>query len=62
MAQWQEFPDNKPTDEEVVYVRTKYWSYITFKATWSESNQNFTSLYQGIIYPAWTISRFKSLT
>lgn len=57
---WKSLPLDVPTDTEVVYVRIKYYYGEPFLAEWDETLQEFTSVVNNIIYPAWSVSRWKS--
>jgi hypothetical protein len=60
MYAWNQFPFDIPTDQEVVWVRIKYYYGKPFLAIWIEATQDFTSLDNSIVYPAWTIARWRS--
>lgn len=57
---WKTIPENVPTDTEVVWVRLNYFSGIAILAEWDASNQQFTSVTNSIVYPAWIVGRWKS--
>jgi len=59
---WQEMPEYVPTHAQIVWCRIKYYYSTAFLATWDSSLQQFTSVTNNIIYPAWTVSRWKSQT
>jgi len=59
MLIWNTFPLNTPDDAAVVWVRVKYYYGTPFLAAYSLADQNFVSITNSIIYPAWTISRWK---
>lgn len=61
MPTWKTLPQATPADTEEVWVRLNYWFGAPFLATWMEVDQQFKSTTPiPIIYPAWTISRWKS--
>jgi len=59
MSTWKTFPKNIPADQEVVWVRVKYYYSTPFLATYFFSEQKFVSITNEIYYPAWTIARWK---
>ena len=60
MATWNTFPKNIPDDEEIVWIRVKYYYSAPFLAEYDAANQAFVSEDNSIAYPAWTIARWKS--
>lgn len=56
---WATIPEFIPFDGQLCWVRVKYYYSDPFLATWDETNQQFISLLGGIIYPAWTIARWR---
>jgi len=57
---WKNLPEDIPADAETVWIRIKYYYSSPFLAVYSVANQEFTSEDNSIVYPAWTISRWKS--
>lgn len=57
---WKSLPLNLPADQEEVWIRIKYYYGSPFLAIWDLASQSFTSSVNSIIYPAWTVSRWKS--
>jgi hypothetical protein len=62
MSSWKQLPEDLPVDEEEVWIRIKYYYGSPFLATWNEATQDFTSTDNSIVYPAWTVARWKSQT
>lgn len=62
MADWKTLPEDKPADEEEVWIRIRYYYSAPFLATWLDATQDFTSTVNSIVYPAWSVSRWKSKT
>lgn len=60
MAIWKQLPAQIPTDEEEVWIRIRYYYGPPFLATWIDATQDFTSTLNSIVYPAWTVARWKS--
>jgi len=60
MSTWKTFPLNVPADQEVVWVRVKYYYSTPFLATYDDAGQQFISTINSIYYPVWTIARWKS--
>lgn len=61
MAIWKTLPTQLPVDAEEVWVRLNYWFGAPFKAIYSESADTFTDSVNSIVYPIWTISRWRPL-
>jgi len=59
MSTWKTFPKNIPADQEIVWVRVKYYYSTPFLATYYFTDENFVSVVNLITYPAWTIARWK---
>lgn len=57
---WNSLPLVLPTDQEEVWIRIKYYYGPPFLATWTTATQQFTSSINSIIYPTWTVARWKS--
>ena len=61
MSTWKTLPQDKPADGEEVWIRLNYWFGAPFLAKWDLSNQQFfASPGYELIYPLWTISRWRS--
>lgn len=60
MALWKSLPLYKPANAQVVWIRIKYYYGAPFLATWLVASQDFTSSVNSIVYPAWSVSRWKS--
>ena len=58
--EWKKLPGQVPADEEEVWIRIKYYYGAPFLATWLAATQDFTSTINSIVYPAWTVARWKS--
>lgn len=56
---WPTLPQFIPFDIQLCWVRVKYYYGKPFLATWDETNQQFISLLGTIIYPAWSIARWR---
>jgi hypothetical protein len=61
MSLWFTTPKNLPVDGSEVWVRLNYWFGQPFKAVWSLANQEFTSSDNSMVYPVWSISRWRNL-
>jgi len=57
---WKTLPTNLPEDQEEVWLRIKYYYGAPFLASWDLATMTFTSSVNSIIYPAWSVSRWKS--
>jgi hypothetical protein len=57
---WKKLPLDVPADLQVVWIRVKYYYGEPFLAEWFAATQDFISTVNSIIYPAWTVSRWKS--
>jgi hypothetical protein len=61
MTNWKTLPENLPNDLEIVWCRLNYWFGHPFKAFYSVANQTFTDTTNAVTFPAYTISRWRSL-
>lgn len=61
MAIWKTLPIQVPTDGEEIWVRLNYWFGPPFKAIYNSAAHTFTDSVNSIVYPIWTISRWRSL-
>jgi hypothetical protein len=61
MTTWFTLPEDLPTDSSTVWIRIKYYYGVPFKAVWSLTSQQFTSVDNSIVYPAWTVARWKNV-
>jgi hypothetical protein len=59
---WYKPPVNMPSNEELVWCRVKYYYGVPFQAVYYESSQEFISVDNSIIYPAWSVSRWSPVT
>ena len=59
MNPWKTLPTHLPTDGQTVWVRINYWFGQAFLATWSVADQTFTDSVSGLIYPAWSVMRWR---
>jgi hypothetical protein len=57
---WKTLPLNLPIDQAEVWIRIKYYYGEPFLAIWDLATLQFTSSVNSIVYPAWTVSRWKS--
>lgn len=60
MAVWQSFPRFKPLDEEIVWVRVRYYYGQPFLAQWIESQQSFWYEANQMFVPWTLVQRWKS--
>jgi len=61
MSIWKTIPKNLPGDGATVWVRLNYWFGQPFQAVWSLANEQFTSVDNSMVFPVWTISRWRNL-
>jgi hypothetical protein len=61
MPVWLVFPTNIPADGSYVWIRIKYYYSEPFKAVWDLTSQTFVSVDNSIVYPAWSVARWRSL-
>lgn len=59
MAIWLNTPVNVPIEAVDCWVRLNYWFGQPFKAQWNNTTDEWTDIVNGIVYPAWAISRWK---
>lgn len=55
---WYILPNTIPNNAETVYIRIKYYYGQPFEAVYSVANQDFTSVTNSIVYPAWAVARW----
>ena len=60
MLKWKSTPQDLPADGAIVWCRLNYWFGPPFLASWSVTQQSFISSVNSIIYPVWTVSRWKT--
>jgi len=48
-----------PVDNQECWVRLNDWFGLPFKAVWHTAGNEWTDKVNGIIYPVWTISRWR---
>lgn len=61
MSIWKTFPIDVPNDGVIVWVRVLYYYSEPFQATWDLTTQSFVSVLNSIVYPAWSIARWRPL-
>ncbi len=61
MSIWKQLPFDEPTNLSIVWVRIKYYYGKPFQAEWNSGTKEFTSVTNSIIYPAYTVSRWKNI-
>ncbi len=61
MSLWKTMPTTLPADGQTVWVRLNYWFGQPFKAVWNLPTEDFISVDNSIIYPVWSISRWRPL-
>jgi hypothetical protein len=57
---WKTLPLDLPADQEVVWIRIKYYYGDPFLALWDLASLTFTSSVNSIPYPGYVVSRWKS--
>ena len=57
---WNKVSQTLPTNGEVVWCRNNYFYGTPFLAVYTATGQTFTCNNTAIIFPAWTIARWKS--
>ena len=60
MNPWNSCPQNLPADGSVIWCRLNFWFGIPFLAQFSLSAQTFTSVDNSVVYPIWTINRWRA--
>jgi len=60
MSQWHYFPLDIPADQDIVWIRLIYSYSTAFLAQYVAADQCFISQENDIIFPAWTIFRWKA--
>jgi hypothetical protein len=58
---WYTFPVNVPADGATVWIRIKYYYSAPFQAVYNSATQEFTSVTNSIIYPAYAVARWKAV-
>jgi hypothetical protein len=58
---WFTFPSDVPANDQTVWIRVKYYYSSPFQAVYTAATQEFTSVDNSIIYPAWSIARWKAI-
>lgn len=58
---WKKLPEEIPTNGETVYIRVQFNFSHPFEAQWNGINKSFTSVENEIMYPAWTVTHWKSM-
>ena len=59
MTPWYTIPKNVPTNGQTVWIRIKFYYETPFQAVYDTSTQQFTSVLNLIIFPAWTVARWQ---
>ena len=59
MAAYKKFPENLPTDGATLWVDRSAYIGEPFQATYLNSAQEFTSVDNSIVYPAYIIVRWR---
>jgi hypothetical protein len=62
MAVWYQLPTDMPTPAQSCYVRVRYYYSAPFIAVWDAVTQTFVSTDNSIVYPAYSIARWKPVT
>ena len=58
---WFTFPLTIPADAQTVWIRVKYYYSAPFKAEYTAATQEFVSVTNSIVYPAYVIARWKAI-
>jgi hypothetical protein len=61
MAIWKKLPNEEPVNASECWVRVSYYYSQPFKALYSASTKEFTSSVNSIVYPAWSVARWKNI-
>lgn len=61
MTRWNSPPLDMPSDNEEVYVRLQNWFGQPFLAKYFADTQTFTDSVNGMIFPWWTVARWRSV-
>lgn len=61
MAVWKTFPVAIPVDGSTVWIRITYYYSEPFKAVYDVTSQTFVSETNSIVYPAWSVARWRDL-
>lgn len=59
MADWLTLPGTVPADGDYVWIRIKYFYSAPFLAVYDSTNQQFISYTNSIIFPAWSVARWR---
>jgi len=59
MQKWKTVPEELPVDQSIVWVRINYWFGQPFLAKWDLASQSFISEDTDLIYPVWSVMRWK---
>lgn len=60
MAKWQELSKAVPSDFQVVWVRINFFYGSPFRARYSASGKTFEAEVTGLLFPFWTVARWKN--
>ena len=59
---WRTFPLHIPIDGDTVWIRITYYYYAEpFQAVYDVTSQTFVSVHNSIVYPAWSVARWRNL-
>jgi hypothetical protein len=61
MYKWQLLPEFVPANAQTVWIRCYGPFYTSFKAVYDSAAQTFTDIAHGIIYPAYTVYKWKHI-
>ena len=60
MLTWSKLPFDAPVNGDTVYIRVNFYYSDPFLATYNSSTNEFTSIENSIVYPAWVVARWAS--
>lgn len=58
---WKRLPLEVPDNLQLCWIRINFFYGTPFVGTWHEADQHFVSDMTKIIYPAWTVARWRAL-
>jgi len=58
MTKWYSFPTNIPTNGQTVWIRVTDYYSTPFQAVYNSTSQQFTSVVNSIIFPAYIVARW----
>lgn len=59
MSIWFATPLDMPTDGETCWCRLTFWFGTPFQAVWRSATNDWLSVDNSIVYPAWSIARWR---